>query len=65
MFERIHIKSPISINKAEQSKIIQKFFDDPKIADKYLESSSNQKYLYWDKAKYLLPIDGLTEAESW
>lgn len=65
MFDYIHLKTPEQVDKTRQAKIIQRFFDEPKIIDKYLENSSNKKYLYWDKARFLEPIDGFNEAESW
>lgn len=63
--EYIRLKKPKEINENRQTNILREYFNNPRIIDKYLEDSSNKKYLYWDKARYLNTIDNLTDAESW
>ncbi len=65
MLDYIHIKTPPNIKDSEQNKILKHYFDNPKSTKKYLDDSSNKKYLYWNKARYLTPIPKLTESESW
>lgn len=65
MFEHIHIKEPHTTKTTNQSKIFHKYLNDPQSVEKYLEASSNKKYLYWDKAQYIPPIQDLTAIESW
>lgn len=63
--EYIHLKKPGKINENRQAEIFREYFNDPRIINKYFEDSSNKKYLYWDKARYLDAVKGLSSAESW
>lgn len=63
--EYIHIRKPDPIDDVRQAEIFRKYFNNPKSIEKYLDDSSNRKYLYWDKARFLKPIDGFSDAESW
>lgn len=65
MFEYIKIKTPPELPEKTQDQIFKKYFANPRSAEKYLDNSSNRKYLYWDKAQYLDPIPGFTDVESW
>lgn len=63
--EKIIIKQPHDRHDTNQAKMFEKYFSNPKIIEKYLDASSNKKYLYWDKAQYLDPIPGFSSTESW
>ena len=65
MSEYIHIKTAPQLKDDNQDQIFKKYFNNPRSAEKYLDNSSNKKYLYWDKARFLDPIPGFTGAESW
>jgi len=65
MYDYIHIKQPQDIDKINQAKLFELYFKNRINVEKFLEESSNKKYLYWDKTQYLSPIKGLTVTESW
>ena len=66
MYEHIRIRKPQdSIARSNPMEVFDRYFSNPKIAAAYLEQSSNKKYLYWDKARFLKPIVGFTDVESW
>lgn len=65
MLDLIKLKQPHNVKPINQAKIFEKYFNNPESAEKYLDASSNKKYLYWDKARFLPPIPDFTEAESW
>lgn len=65
MSEYIYLKQPHNSNQHTKLQILQKYFTNPQNIEKYFNQSSNKKYLYWDKAKFLDPIPGFTKEESW
>lgn len=65
MDEYLLLKQPHDYRDIDRSSIFGKYFQEPTDIQPYLDASSNTNYLYWDKAKYLPPINGFTPTESW
>ncbi len=67
MDERIYLKKPEKITKEKATNLFFNYLLDNKNQkiETYFNKMSNEKYLYWDKAKYLPEIQGLSSLESW
>lgn len=67
MEEKIYLKKPKPLSKEKTAELIFDYLIKEKNAtvEAFFNKTSNEKYLYWDKTKYLTPIDGLTADESW
>lgn len=64
--EFIKLKKPNNFSKIDATKLFSAYLSDPKSAFSYFSKTSNEKYLYWDKARFVRPLIGdFSEAESW
>lgn len=63
--ENIKLKTPRDLEKNNLSAIIEKYLANPSVAAKYISNTSERRYLYWDKARFVNPIPGFTDVESW
>ncbi len=63
--EPIKLKHPHDIKNVDLPALFERYLANPLTAEKYLNDTSETKYIFWDKAKYFEPIPGFTPTESW
>ncbi len=62
----IKLKKPRDWSKIDTTKLFSAYLNDPGSAFLYFNKTSNEKYLYWDKARFVRPLIGnFSETESW
>lgn len=65
MQEEIRIKKPPEVKTEVLAEMFREYLENPEPAAEYIKKTSEDAYLYWEKARFQEPIPGHSPAESW